>query len=138
MPRFSPLIVEHFTNPANAGELSDPDLRAVVGNPVCGDQIDITVRLSDGVVQEAKFVAYGCAAALGTASVITSELSGRRPAELTTVTEDDIVRQVGGLAPDQRHCATLGRDVLHALASNAARGTNDAGLSVRAATESYP
>jgi nitrogen fixation NifU-like protein len=125
--RFSPQIVEHFTNPVNPGEIEDADVRAFIGNPVCGDQILITARVDGDKVTEARFLAYGCSASLGTASILAASLPGRAPSEVAEVTVDDVIELVGDLAPDQRHCAELGVDVLKRFAANAASGVNDEG-----------
>lgn len=125
--RFSPQIIEHFTNPVNPGEIAGADVRAFVGNPVCGDQILITARMDGDKVAETNFLAYGCSASLGTASILAASLPGRAPSEVTNVVVDDVVELVGPLTPDQRHCAELGVDVLRRFAANAASGVNDEG-----------
>jgi len=125
MPRFSATVVDHFTNPRNSGELTDADVRAFIGNPVCGDQILLTARVDDEVVTEVRFQAFGCSASLAVASLLTTTIQG---AALTTVAELDAARVeelAGGLAPDQRHVAGLGADVAHRLVDNFRRGTND-------------
>jgi len=129
--RYSPLIVEHFTNPVLAGVIDDAEIRAFVGNPVCGDQVLLTASVDgSGVITDARFLAYGCAASLATASILATSLPGRRPEDLARTTDADVVQMVGGLAPDQRHCAELGTAVLHRVADNAATGVKDEGPGV--------
>ena len=116
MARFSDEIIEHFTHPKNVGELPEPDADAFVADPVCGDQVHLTVRLGDGRICEARFLAHGCAAALGTASILTEWVVGMGPGDLLGLDEGAVTRKVGGLAPGHSHCARLAVEVLHTLA----------------------
>ena len=122
MARFSEEIIEHFTRPKNVGELPEPDAGASVADPVCGDQVHLTVRVGDGRICEARFLAHGCAAALGTASIVTAWIVGMRPRDLAHVDEATVTQRVGGLAPNQSHCARLAVEVLHALADELRTG----------------
>ncbi|TXL83697.1 iron-sulfur cluster assembly scaffold protein [Streptomyces sp. IB2014 016-6] len=125
MPRYSPTVVDHFTNPRNAGELENPDVRAFIGNPVCGDQIMLTATVTDGVIAEIRFRAHGCAASLATASVIAEAASGSALADIETWDDEKVEALLGGLAPDQRHVAALGRQVAHRLVNNHREGVDD-------------
>ena len=128
MPRFSATVVDHFTNPRNCGEIADADVRAFIGNPVCGDQILLTARISDDTITEIQFQAYGCSASLAVASLLTTAVEGTG---LDSVSELDAARiedLAGGFAPDQRHVAALCADVAHRLVDNYRRGINDEGL----------
>ncbi len=118
MARFSDEIIEHFTHPKNVGELPEPDAGASVADPVCGDQVHLTVHVSVGRICEARFLAHGCAAALGTASILTAWIVGMEPEDLARVDEATVTQRVGGLAPGQSHCARLAVEVLHALADD--------------------
>ncbi|WP_381795811.1 iron-sulfur cluster assembly scaffold protein [Streptomyces niveus] len=125
MPRYSPTVVDHFTNPRNAGELENPDVRAFIGNPVCGDQIMLTAAVTDGVIAEIRFRAHGCAASLATASVIAEAASGSALADIETWDDEKVEALLGGLAPDQRHVAALGRQVAQRLVKNHREGVDD-------------
>ncbi len=125
MARYSPTVIDHFTNPRNCGRLADPDVTVFVGNPVCGDQILLTARVRDDCVTEAGFEAYGCSASLAVASILTEHLSGMPMPVIADVDEAQVLAWAGGLGPDQRHAATLGADVAHRLAENHRAGTSD-------------
>lgn len=125
MPRFSAEVIDHFTNPRNCGRLDSPDVAAFVGNPVCGDQILLTARVSDDAVGEVAFEAFGCSASLAVASILTERLPGMSMADLVALSPDRVAEWAGGLAPDQRHVATLGADVAHRLAENRRDGVLD-------------
>jgi len=127
MPRFSATVVDHFTNPRNCGQLADADVRAFVGNPVCGDQILLTARVQNDVVTEIAFQAFGCSASLAVASLLTTVIQGVALDEVKGLDAARIEDLAGGLAPDQRHVATLGADVAQRLVDNYRRGINDDG-----------
>jgi NifU-like protein involved in Fe-S cluster formation len=120
--RFSTQIVTAFTHPRNVGELASPDASAVVADPVCGDQVHLTLRIAEGRIVDARFRAYGCAAALGTASILTEWVIGMAPAELLHIDEAAVTGRVGGLSPRQSHCAKLAVDVLRTLAAHCPPG----------------
>ncbi|MEV1330431.1 iron-sulfur cluster assembly scaffold protein [Micromonospora costi] len=125
MARFSPTVVDHFTNPRNAGELTDADVRAFVGNPVCGDQILLTAHVRDDVVTDLRFQAFGCSASLAVASLLTTAIQGTPLDDVKGLDAARIEQLAGGLAPDQRHVAALGADVAQRLVDNYRRGSND-------------
>ncbi len=127
MPRFSPTVIDHFTNPRNSGRLSGPDASAFVGNPVCGDQILLTAHVAEDSVTEVGFEAFGCSASLAIASILTECLAGMSIPEIADLSEAQIIEWSGGLGPDQRHVATLGTDVAHRLADNYRNGITDDG-----------
>jgi nitrogen fixation NifU-like protein len=118
MRDYSPQVVEHFSHPRNLGELPAPDVTAEVANPCCGDRIRLYARVRDGRVTACRFLAYGCAAALAVASLLTEAIAGQPIDDLPRLDEARVAALAGGLAPGQRHCAALGRDVLLTLSHN--------------------
>lgn len=125
MPRFSPVVVDHFTNPRNIGELAGANVRAFVGNPVCGDQILLTADIRGGVVEDLRFQAFGCSASLAVASLLTTVLKGESIDRVDGLDASRIAELAGGLAPDQRHVAGLAADVANRLAANFRSGVSD-------------
>src|SRR5215813_5101905 len=69
-------LLDYFQNPRCVGELSDADAVAQVSNPVCGDVMKLWIRVNDGRIQDAKFKAQGCSAAIATSSYATEMLIG--------------------------------------------------------------
>lgn len=118
MSEYSLQLVEHFTNPRNLGELEDADIRAIVENPVCGDQIHLFARLLDDRIVECSFLAYGCAASLATASFLTEAIRDVRMDDIAKIDEARIIELAGGYSPSQMHCAHLAKEVLDSLARN--------------------
>jgi nitrogen fixation protein NifU and related proteins len=115
MARFSPVIVDHFTQPRNSREVPDADVRAFVGNPVCGDQILLAAKIESGVVTDIGFQAFGCSASL----------MGMTIDEVAAVDAAKVHDLTGSLAPDQRHVAALGGQVAQRLADNHRQGVSD-------------
>jgi nitrogen fixation NifU-like protein len=125
MARFSPVIVDHFTRPRNSRELPHANVRAFVGNPVCGDQILLAASVDDGMVTDIAFQAFGCSASLAVASLLTTVLQGMTISEVAAVDPARLEELTGGLAPDQRHVAELGSQVAQRLVDNIRQGKSD-------------
>ena len=128
MARFSPMVIDHFTNPRNCGRIPDADVSAFVGNPVCGDQILLTARVDGDTIGEVGFEAFGCSASLAIASILTERLAGMPIADIAAVATDRVLTWSGGLTPEQRHVAELGADVTRRLAENIRTGSSDDGM----------
>ncbi|MUM19265.1 iron-sulfur cluster assembly scaffold protein [Mycobacterium sp. CBMA271] len=125
MPRFSPTVVDHFTNPRNSGRLAQADVTAFIGNPVCGDQILLTAKIRDDAVSQMGFEAYGCSASLAVASILTERLVGLPVEAIATVEATQIADWSGGFSPEQQHVAALGADVARRLANNYRNGIDE-------------
>jgi nitrogen fixation NifU-like protein len=125
MPRFSPTVIDHFTNPRNPGRLECADVTAFVSNPVCGDQILLSAQVGDDTVGTVGFEAYGCSACLAVASILTERLTGMSLTDVAAIEPDRIIEWAGGLSPEQRHVAALGADVVHQLVTNYRNGIHE-------------
>jgi nitrogen fixation NifU-like protein len=125
MPRYSAALIDHFTNPRNCGRLTNPDVSAFVGSPVCGDQILLTAHIDQDAVSELGFEAYGCSASLAVASILTERLSGMVIADIANLDAAQVLQWSGGLMPDQQHVAALGAGVAQRLADNYRKGIQD-------------
>lgn len=123
--RFSATVVDHFTNPRNCGRISEPDVAAFVGNPVCGDQILLTARISEDAFSEIRFEAYGCSASLAIASLLTERLVGMSLEDVSRLEAETVAAWSGGLLPEGRHVADLGAAVAHRLVDNWHSGVRD-------------
>ena len=93
------LVLEHFRNPHNAGDLSDATATVEVTNPVCGDVLRLSVRVDGGRIAAARFKTQGCVAAIASSSVLTDLLTGKSLAEARDITAEQISDALGGLAP---------------------------------------
>ncbi|MEM3526516.1 MAG: Fe-S cluster assembly scaffold protein NifU, partial [Candidatus Jordarchaeaceae archaeon] len=113
--QYSEKVKEHFKNPKNVGEIENPDGVGVVGNPLCGDMMQITIKVSkDGRLEDIKFKTYGCGSAIATSSMITEMAKGMTLEEALKITRKDVAEELEGLPPIKMHCSNLAADALHA------------------------
>jgi nitrogen fixation NifU-like protein len=105
---------EHFRNPRNVGQLERPDGKGSFGDPTCGDYIEVTIRVDEKEdrLKEVKFLVRGCAGAISTSSVMTELAIGKTLDEALALTDDDIIRVLGGLPERKKHCSLLGLQAL--------------------------
>jgi nitrogen fixation NifU-like protein len=111
---YSQLVMEHFRNPRNVGEIENPDGVGEVGNPVCGDMMRITIRVRDNRLEDIKFQTLGCGAAIASSSILTEMAKGKTLDEALKISKDDIAKALGGLPPQKLHCSVLAADGLKA------------------------
>jgi nitrogen fixation protein NifU and related proteins len=112
---FSDAVLDHFRNPRNAGQLPSADASVEVTNPVCGDILQLAVRLSGGRIAEARFLCRGCTTAIACASLLTEQVRGRTPSECSLVTPELLSDALGGLPAATFHGAQLAGDALQVL-----------------------
>jgi nitrogen fixation NifU-like protein len=112
---FSDAVLDHFRNPRNAGELPGADAAVEVSNPVCGDILQLAIRMEDGCIAEVRFLCRGCTTAIACASLLTEQLRGQTLAKSGSVTPESISAALGGLPPATSHGAQLAADALRAI-----------------------
>jgi nitrogen fixation protein NifU and related proteins len=112
---YSAAVLDHFQNPRNAGTLDAATAIVSVENPVCGDILELSVRMEAGRIAEARFRTRGCVTAMACSSLLTELLRGKTPAELSGIKPEQISETLGGLPPATFHAAQLARDALQAL-----------------------
>ena len=117
---FSDGVLDHFQNPRNAGELPGATSKVEVSNPVCGDVLQLAVRIENGRVDEARFLCRGCTTSIACASLLTEQLGGRTLAEVRSITAQSLSRSLGGLPDATFHGAELAADAVQTLARNIA------------------
>jgi nitrogen fixation NifU-like protein len=106
-------VMDHFTNPRNVGEIENPDGKGTVGNPVCGDIMQISIKVSDSKIEDIKFKTFGCGAAIATSSMVTEMVKGLPLDEALKVSNKAVAEALGGLPPQKMHCSNLAADALH-------------------------
>lgn len=104
--------VEHFLHPKNIGEIKNPDAKADIGNMTCGDQLTFTLKVEDGRVADIKFLSFGCASNIATASVMTERVKGMTLEEAKNFKWQEIVDELGGLPQQKIHCSVLASEGL--------------------------
>ena len=116
---YSATFVDHLTNPRNVGELVGANAWAEETNPVCGDRLQLYLRISEGRVEAAQFLAYGCPPTLACGSVLTEMLQGRSLEEAKLISRQDLVKAIGGLPARKQHAAALAIETLQAALESA-------------------
>lgn len=111
---YNPTVMDHFLNPRNTGELAQPTHSAFVRNPVCGDQVKLTLVIREGVIAEARAKTFGCAAAIASSSALTELLIGRSIDDAKKLRNSDVVTHLGGLPEYKVVCSVVAEDALRA------------------------
>lgn len=115
---YNETVIDHFTNPRNVGELADADGYALVGDPSCGDQMKLWIKVEQGIITDIKFKSFGCPGAIATSSMATTLALGKSLDEAKKLTDDDIIRALGGIPENKKHCSLMGVMALHAAIKN--------------------
>jgi len=112
---YTKLVIEHFKNPHNVGEIPDADVKVTEGSPACGDMITLYLKIDPETkkIVDVKFKSYGCASNIATASIITDLVKGKTVEEAKNITWKDAAEALGGLPPVKVHCSVLAADALH-------------------------
>ena len=112
---YSEAVLDHFQNPRNAGTLDAATATVSVENPVCGDILELSVRIEAGRIAEARFRTRGCVTALACSSLLTELLRGKTLDEARAITSEQISEALGGLPSATLHGAQLARDAVQAF-----------------------
>jgi nitrogen fixation NifU-like protein len=111
---YSAQLLDHFQNPRNPGEVSDPDAMAEIENPACGDVLRLTLKIKAGRIGEIRFKAKGCVPSMACASALTELVHGQTLLETRALKRDTLIAAVGGLPQASTHAAQLALDALQA------------------------
>lgn len=123
---YSEMVMDHFTNPRNVGELDPADGVGEAGNARCGDQMRITLRIRDGIIEDVKFLTLGCGAAIASSSMATEMIKGQPISQAAKLTDRAVAEALGGLPPAKLHCSLLAeRAIKLALADYCTRSGLD-------------
>src|SRR2546422_11760776 len=109
---YSEKLLDYFQNPRCVGEIPEASAVAEVSNPVCGDVMKLWVKVEGGRIQDAKFKAQGCSAAIATSSYATELLIGMNVVEARQITREQIAEALGGLPTSKVHCSVLASDAI--------------------------
>jgi nitrogen fixation NifU-like protein len=133
---YSEKVMEHFMNPKNVGEINDADGVGTVGNPACGDIMQMFLKIKDDVITDAKFKTFGCGAAIASSSMATELIKGKTITEALKVTNEEVSNELGGLPKIKRHCSVLAEEALHsALADFYKKQGREAPFKLRSSEE---
>jgi NifU-like protein involved in Fe-S cluster formation len=117
---YSDIVMEHFRNPHNVGQLEKPDAEAVEGSPACGDMVAVYLQVNEENqrITDIKFESYGCASNIATGSIITDLAKGKTLEEAKQITWQEASAALGGLPSIKTHCSVLAVDALRAAIQN--------------------
>lgn len=105
-------VMDVFKNPKNVGEIENPDGIGTVGNASCGDIMQISLKIENNIIVDAKFKTFGCAAAIATSSTATEMIKGMTVEEALKVTNKRVVEVLGGLPSQKLHCSVLAEEAI--------------------------
>ena len=117
--KYSEKVLDHFRNPRNTGTLEGKDVAVGrVGNPVCGDLMEMYIKVENDIIKDIKFKTFGCAAAISTSSMITQVAKGKTLEEAQKIKYKEVVDSLGGLPPIKIHCSQLATEALNKAIEN--------------------
>lgn len=105
-------VIEVFKNPKNVGEIENADGVGTVGNASCGDIMQISLKIENDVIVDAKFKTFGCTAAIATSSTATEMVKGMTIDEALKLTNKRVVEELGGLPAQKLHCSVLAEEAI--------------------------
>jgi len=121
---YSQTFKDHLVNPRNVGELSNANAIAEETNPVCGDRLRLSLRIRNGRIEAARFLAYGCPPTLACGSALAEMIEGMKVADAMELARREIVNAVGGLSTRKQHAAALAIEALRTAIANFVNGNS--------------
>ncbi|RLC66417.1 MAG: Fe-S cluster assembly scaffold protein NifU [Chloroflexi bacterium] len=122
---YSEKVMDHFRNPRNVGEMENPDGIGRVGNPICGDVMELYIKIRDGIIVDAKFKTFGCGAAIATSSMVTEMVKGKGIEEALKISNKAVAEALDGLPAAKMHCSSLGEEALKSAIADYMARTKD-------------
>ena len=112
---YSPQLIDHYENPRNVGkfEIDDTVGTGMVGAPACGDVMKLQIKVTDGIITDARFKTYGCGSAIASSSLVTEWVKGRTLEEAGSIRNSQIAEELA-LPPVKIHCSILASDAIAA------------------------
>ncbi len=112
MALYTDIVMDHFTNPRNVGEIPDADGVGEVGNAKCGDIMKMYLKIRDNVIEDVKFETFGCGSAIASSSMATELVKGKTIDEALALTNKQVVDALGGLPAHKLHCSVLAEEAI--------------------------
>ncbi len=132
---YSSKVMEHFASPHNVGEIENADGIGKVGNPVCGDIMNMYIKVENNVITDVKFKTFGCGAAIATSSMATDLIKGKTIEEALALTNDAVAEALGGLPKVKMHCSVLAEQAVRGAIDDYLRRTTGKGLDLKSDEE---
>lgn len=128
---YSTKVMEHFAQPHNVGEIEDADGIGKVGNPVCGDIMNMYIKVENNVIVDVKFKTFGCGAAIATSSMATDLIKGKTIEEALELTNAAVAEALGGLPKVKMHCSVLAEQAVRRAIDDYLVKTTGKGLDLK-------
>jgi nitrogen fixation NifU-like protein len=117
---YSEKVVDHYENPRNVGSFAKEDTdvgTGMVGAPACGDVMKLQIKVTDGVITDARFKTYGCGSAIASSSLVTEWVKGRTLEQAEAIKNSEIATELA-LPPVKIHCSILAEDAIKAAVAD--------------------
>jgi nitrogen fixation NifU-like protein len=117
---YSAKVIDHYENPRNVGSFSVTDDSigtGMVGAPACGDVMKLQIKVTDGLITDAKFKTYGCGSAIASSSLVTEWVKGKTLDQAASINNSEIAEELA-LPPVKIHCSILAEDAIKAAIDN--------------------
>jgi nitrogen fixation NifU-like protein len=117
---YSNQVIDHYENPRNVGSFSKEDTdvgTGMVGAPACGDVMKLQIKVTDGVITDARFKTYGCGSAIASSSLVTEWVKGLTLEQAETIKNSEIATELA-LPPVKIHCSILAEDAIKAAVAD--------------------
>ena len=115
---YNDIVMDHFSDPRNAGEMLDADGIGEIGNPVDGDKIKMFIKVKDNKLVDIKFKTFGCGAAIAASSMVTILALNRTLEDALNIQNEDVSKALGGLPSEKLLCSNIAADALHNAIKN--------------------
>jgi NifU-like protein involved in Fe-S cluster formation len=112
---YSEKVLDHFEHPRNLGDIEQPDAQAKIEHPVCGDIMQLAVKVADGRIGDVRFRTRGCVASIAAGSCLTEMIKGKLLEEARAVKREQLAEALGGLDNASIHATHLAMEVLAAV-----------------------
>jgi nitrogen fixation NifU-like protein len=115
---YNAIVIDHFQHPRNMGEMEKPDGVGEAQNPVCGDTMRLFIKLEENRITDARFLTFGCAAAIASSSMATEMIKGKTLDEALMISNEMVTEALGGLPPTKVHCSVLAQEAVKAAVTD--------------------
>jgi len=115
---YNQIVIEHLKHPRNMGEMESPDGVGEAQNPICGDTMRLFIKVETDRITDAKFLTFGCGAAIASSSMTTEMIKGKTIEEILKISDLMIAEALGGLPPTKVHCSVLAEKAILAAVSD--------------------
>jgi len=109
---YNEIVMDHFMNPRNVGEIKNADAVGEAGSAQCGDSMKLYLKIESGIIRDAKFMTFGCGAAIASSSMMTELLKGRSIDDALKLTNGEVLKALGGLPEAKIHCSVMAEEAV--------------------------